>query len=106
MLTQQFFIQGLGCASYLIGDESTRTAAVIDPDREIQKSLDAAQAHAVTITHIIEPHLHADHVSGNTTLAARTGAPIYLPVDADAKFPHMDLKEGETLTLGNVQFQI
>ncbi len=114
MFTQQFFIEGLGCASYLIGDERTNTAAVIDPDRSVQKYLDAATGRGLKITHILETHLHADHVSGNTELVARlardetarTDATIFLPEGADAKFPHVDLREGETLTLGNLQFQI
>ena len=111
MFTQQFFIEGLGCASYLVGDEKTNTAAVIDPDRDTQKYLDAANERGLKITHIIETHLHADHVSGNTELAARLqtqghAADIYLPQNSDAKFPHIPLREGETLALGNIEFQI
>lgn len=106
MFTQQFFIQGLGCASYLIGDEHTHTAVVIDPDRDTKKYLDTAADHKFKITHIIETHLHADHVSGNTELAARTGATIYLPAGADAKFPHNDLSEGDTVKLGSVELRV
>lgn len=111
MFIQQFFIEGLGCASYLVGDEKTNTALVIDPDRDVQKYLDAAQARGLKITHIVETHLHADHVSGNTELAARraasgTPADIFIHEGADAKFPHIDLRHGETLTLGNVQIQV
>ena len=84
MFTQQFFIEGLGCASYLIGDERAHTAVVVDPDRHTQKYLDLAAAQKFKITHIIETHLHADHVSGNTKLATHTGADIYLPAAADA----------------------
>ncbi len=111
MFTQQFFIEGLGCASYFIADEKTQTAAVIDPDRDVQKYLDAANERGLKITHIIETHLHADHVSGNTELAARLqaqgqAANVYLPENSDAKFPHIALREGETLTLGSLEFQI
>lgn len=106
MFTQQFFIDGLGCASYLIGDEQTHTAVVIDPDRHVKPYLDAAAAHHFKITHIIETHLHADHVSGNTELSARIGADIYLPARADAKFPHTDLYQGDTLKLGDLELQI
>lgn len=109
MFIQQFFIEGLGCASYLIGDERTNTAAVIDPDRDVQKYLDAATERGLRITHIIETHLHADHVSGNTELAARLQAQdqtaeIYLPENSDAKFPHIPLRDGDRLILGNLQF--
>ena len=88
MYTQQFFVEGLACASYLVGCDSHGVAAVIDPDREIQKYLDAAGARGLTITHIIETHLHADHVSGNSDLAERTGAEIYIHEAGRAEFPH------------------
>jgi glyoxylase-like metal-dependent hydrolase (beta-lactamase superfamily II)/rhodanese-related sulfurtransferase len=103
MFLEQFFIPGLGCASYLVGDEKTNTAAVIDADRDVGKYLDAAHAQDLNIIYIIDTHMHADHVSGNTALAARTGAPIYLPENSGAKFPHTAFRDGETLTLGDVQ---
>lgn len=106
MFSQQFFIEGLGCASYLISDEKSRTAAVIDPDREVQKYIKAANALGAKITHIIETHLHADHVSGNRELQALTGADVYLHQGADARFPHVALEQGQTLALGSIQFQI
>lgn len=106
MFTQQFFIEGLGCASYLVGSDEQRVAAVIDPDRDVQKYLDAADEHGVKITHIIETHLHADHVSGNTELAARTGAKIFLHEQANAAFPHETLREGDTVSLGKVCVKI
>lgn len=111
MFTQQFFIEGLGCASYLVGDEKTNTALVIDPDRDVQKYLDVAQTLGSKITHVVETHLHADHVSGNTELVARLAAnnmtaDIFIHEGAYAKFPHIDLRHGETLTLGNVQIQV
>jgi len=106
MYVQQFFIEGLGCASYLIGCEGAGVAAVIDPDREVGKYLDAAQAHGLKITHIIETHLHADHVSGNTDLATRTGAEIYLHEASQATFPHKALREGDVIGLGNVRLEV
>ena len=87
MYHEQSFIEGLGCASYLVGCEAEGVAAVIDPDRDVKKYLDAAQAHGLQITHILETHLHADHVSGNTDLAKRTGAEIYIHEQARAGFP-------------------
>jgi glyoxylase-like metal-dependent hydrolase (beta-lactamase superfamily II)/rhodanese-related sulfurtransferase len=105
MYLQQFFIEGLGCASYLIGCESAGVAAVIDPDREVGKYLDAARARGLTITHILETHLHADHVSGNTDLAARTGADIYVHELAGALFPHKPVRSGDALRLGNIRLE-
>ncbi len=106
MYVQQFFIDGLGCASYLIGCEGAGIAAIVDPDRDVQKYLDAAQARGLKITHIVETHLHADHVSGNTDLAIRTGAAIYLHESSGATFDHQALKHGDALALGNVRLHV
>lgn len=106
MYSQQFFIDGLGCASYIVGCEAKGVAAIIDPDREVQKYLDAATARGLTITHIIETHLHADHVSGNSDLAARTGAAIYVHEASGAEFPHQPVKDGDVLELGNLRLKV
>src|SRR5512142_2515370 len=106
MYLQQFFVDGLGCASYLVGCEAKGSAAVIDPDRDVQKYLDTAAARGLQITQIIETHLHADHVSGNTDLAARTGAAVYLHEASGATFPHQPLKHADVLTLGNVRLHV
>ncbi len=106
MYTQQFFIDGLGCASYLIGSEAQGVAAVVDPDRDVRKYLQAAEERKLKITHIIETHLHADHVSGNSELAARTGAGIYLHAAAKAAFKHKSLNDGDRLQIGNVQIEV
>jgi hydroxyacylglutathione hydrolase len=106
MYLQQFFTDGLGCMSYLVGCEAEGVAAMIDPDRDVRRYLDAAASRGLTITHIVETHLHADHVSGNTDLAARTGAPIYIHQAAQAGFAHEPLKGGDVLQLGNVKIQV
>jgi len=106
MYMQQFFIDGLGCASYLVGCEEAGVAAVVDPDREVGKYIDAAKARGLKVTHIIETHLHADHVSGNTELAHRTGAQIYLHEAARAEFKHQPLKDGDILELGGVRLAV
>lgn len=106
MYTQQFFVEGLGCASYLIGCDAEGVAAVIDPERSIQQYLDAASARGLKITHIIETHLHADHVSGNTDLASHTGADIYLHEASGAGFDHKELREGDVIALGNIRLKV
>jgi hydroxyacylglutathione hydrolase len=106
MFTQQFFVDGLACASYLVGCESQGIAAVVDPDRDVRKYLKAAENRGLKITHIIETHLHADHVSGNTDLAARTGAEIYVHEASGAQFPHKFLKDGDVIELGNVRIRV
>lgn len=106
MYTQQFFVEGLGCASYLVGCEAKGVAAVVDPDREVQKYLDVAASRGLKITHIIETHLHADHVSGNSDLAARTGADIYVHEAGGAEFPHKPLKHEDVIELGNIRLKV
>jgi hydroxyacylglutathione hydrolase len=106
MYTQQFFVEGLGCASYIVGCESRGVAAVVDPDREVQKYLDAAASRGLKITHIIETHLHADHVSGNTDLAARTGADIYVHEASGAEFAHKPVKHEDLIELGNIRLKV
>ena len=105
MYTQQFFVEGLGCASYMVGCEAKGIAAVIDPDRQVQKYLDVAQSRGLKITHIIETHLHADHVSGNTDLAARTGADIYVYETSGAEYPHKPLKHEDVIELGKIRMR-
>lgn len=106
MYLQQFFTEGLGCASYLVGCEAEGVAAVVDPDRDVDRYLEAAAARGLKITHIIETHLHADHVSGNTDLAARTDAPIYIHEAAGVSYPHERLTAGDVLRLGNVKLEV
>ena len=106
MYLEQFFIDGLGCASYLIGCEGAGVAAVVDPDRDVRKYMAAAAARGLAITHIIETHLHADHVSGNTELQARTGADIYVHEGAGAEFEHRPLRAGDAIDLGNVRLTV
>ena len=106
MFTQQFFVEGLGCASYMVGCEAKGVAAVIDPDREIQKYIDVAAGRGLKITHIVETHLHADHVSGNTDLAARTGADIYVHEASGAEYSHKPLKHDDMIELGNIRLRV
>src|SRR5258708_30598146 len=78
MLFRQITHDDLGCASYLIGDEHAGVAAVVDPRFEIDEYLELARYRGVTITHVLETHNHADHVSGHGRLVAATGAQIHV----------------------------
>jgi glyoxylase-like metal-dependent hydrolase (beta-lactamase superfamily II) len=77
MLIQQFFVNGLAHASYLLG--GAKTCAIIDRRRDVQIYLDTAKTMGLKITHILETHLHADFISGHLDLAEKTGAKIYAP---------------------------
>ena len=103
MLFRQFTHDDLGCASYLVGDESAGVAAVVDPKFEIDEYLVAARYLGVSIEHVLETHNHADHVSGHGRLAAATGAAIHVHRLAGAEYPHEPFEDGWELELGRVR---
>src|ERR1700741_232951 len=98
MYFEQFYLGCLAHASYLLGSEGE--AVVVDPQRDVEIYLQAAQEHGLKIRHIFETHLHADFVSGHKELAARTGAAIYIGAQAGATFPHVPLADGFELRFG------
>lgn len=98
---EQFYLGCLAHASYLVS--SGGEAAVIDPQRDVAIYMDAAARRGVAIRHIIETHLHADFVSGHIELAERTGARIYLGEGSGAAFPHVAVKDGDSIRFGGCQ---
>ena len=99
---EHFFLGCLAHASYLVTSEGV--AAVIDPQRDVDIYLDAAREKGCKIEHIVETHLHADFVSGHCELAEKTGAKVYLGEKAGAKFPHIAVKDGDSIEFGNCRF--
>lgn len=91
--------RGKGCLSYLVG--AGRTAVVIDPSGDSDEYLGRAAARDWSITHVMDTHLHADHLSGARELAARAGAQLLLsPLDA-FEFAHGDLVDGMSIDVGD-----
>ena len=85
MYFQQFYLTCLSHASYMVGSEGV--ACVVDPQRDVALCIDEARAQGLRIEHVIEPHLHADFVSGHRELAERTGAKIYLGREPSLRTP-------------------
>lgn len=106
MYFKQITVSGLGCNSYVIGCPGARQAVVVDPKRDVQDYMDIARDEGMKITHIIETHVHADHVSGNQELKSRTGAPIYYGEGTPVTFDHQVLKEGDVIEFGMVKLEI
>ena len=106
MIFTQYYLDCLSQASYLIGDETTGRAVVVDPRRDVGEYLDDAAAAGLTIELIIETHFHADFLSGHLELAAATGAAIGYGEAADAEFPIRRLRDGERICLGDVTLEI
>ena len=102
MIFRQILHPATGCASYVFGCTGKRALAVVDPHIEhIDDYLAVAAAADAPIVAIIETHVQADHLSGATALADRTGAPIYLHEAAEVAFPHQTVHDGDEITLGN-----
>ena len=76
---------------------------MVDPQLEIEPYLEAAGQKAMRVSHIIETHVQADHVSGARRLAAVTGAPILVHEAAPVTFPHVGVADGEEHEMGNVR---
>lgn len=95
---ERFYLGCLAHASYMVG--SGGVAAIIDPQRDVDIYLEAADRKAWKIEHIIETHVHADFVSGHRELADRTGAHIYLGAGSGAQFPHVAVKDGDGIQFG------
>jgi glyoxylase-like metal-dependent hydrolase (beta-lactamase superfamily II)/rhodanese-related sulfurtransferase len=106
MYFAQHYLDCLSQASYLIGDETTGRAVVVDPRRDVEAYLDDAAAHGLEIVGVINTHFHADFVSGHRELAEATGAWIGYGRAARAEFEIRSLAEGERIVLGDVVLEI
>jgi len=103
MILKQFYLNCLAHASYLIGDEATGTAAVVDPQRDIDGYLACASEHGLRIAHVFLTHFHADFIAGHLELRDRTGAAIYLGAAARAEYEFRPLHDGDTVAFGRVR---
>ena len=106
MLFKQFYLACLAHASYIIGDEQTKVAAVIDPQRDIDLYLEFAQQHGLTIRQVFLTHLHADFIAGHLELRDRVGATIYLGAAARANYAFTPLSDGEAVEMGQVSIRV
>src|SRR5712671_432676 len=105
MILQQFYLNCLAYASYLVADEQTRTAAVVDPQRDVGQYLAFADAHGLRIAHVFLTHFHADFIAGHLELRDRTGATIYLGAAARAEYAFTPLHDGDLVELGRVRLK-
>jgi glyoxylase-like metal-dependent hydrolase (beta-lactamase superfamily II)/rhodanese-related sulfurtransferase len=106
MIFRQYYLACLSHASYLIGDEHTGRAVVVDPQRDISGYLTDAQEFGLAIERVIETHFHADFLSGHLELAHATGAVISYGEAAKPEFVAELLADGHILSLGDVTLQI
>jgi glyoxylase-like metal-dependent hydrolase (beta-lactamase superfamily II) len=105
MIFKQFYLNCLAHASYLIGDEETRTAVVVDPQRDIERYLEFAAENKLQTKHVILTHLHADFIAGHLELRDRAGATIYLGAKAQAEYRFTPLADGSVVEFGRVRLK-
>ena len=104
MILQQFYLNCLAHASYVIGDEETGIAAVVDPQRDIDGYVTFASDHGLRIAHVFLTHFHADFIAGHLELRDRTGATIYLGGAASAEYAFQPLHDGDVVEFGRARF--
>lgn len=103
MFFHQILRTDIGCAAYIVGSNDAGLAAVVDPRIDmVEEILDVLQREGLQLRYIVETHNHADHVSGHHQLAAATGATIAVSALAGAAYPHLPLRDGDELELGEV----
>ncbi len=114
MFFKRFYDTALAQASYMIGCQRTGEAVVVDPNRDVQQYLEAAEKEGLRVTQVTETHIHADFVSGARELAARTGAQLLLSDEGDADWKYAFaakdgarlLKDGDHVMVGNIRLDV
>jgi hydroxyacylglutathione hydrolase len=105
VILHQFYLNCLAHASYIIGDEQTRIAAVVDPQRDVDRYLAFAAEHGLQIRHVFLTHLHADFVAGHLELRDRLGARIYLGAAAKTEYRFTPLRDDTVVEFGRVRLR-
>ncbi len=106
MVLKQYYLGCLAHASYLLADEVSRIAVVVDPQRDIQQYLDDADRLGVKIRHVFLTHFHADFLAGHLELRDRCGADIRLGSKAQAEYSFVPMKDGEALEFTRMRLQV
>jgi glyoxylase-like metal-dependent hydrolase (beta-lactamase superfamily II)/rhodanese-related sulfurtransferase len=106
MILEQYYLGCLAHASYLIADQVSRQAVVIDPQRDIKQYLLDAKQLDCTIGHVILTHMHADFIAGHLELRDRVGATIHLGAQASAEYAFTPMGDGDELRLGGVRLSV
>src|SRR5882724_4039700 len=106
MILNQFYLGCLAHASYLLGDEASSTAIIVDPQRDIQQHLAEAEKLGLQIRHVFLTHFHADFIAGHLELRDRCGATIHLGSRAQAEYGFVPMKDGATLDFPGLRLQV
>jgi len=106
MYFQRYYLGCLAHGSYMIADEETKIAAVVDPQRDIDQYLADAAEHGFQIKYVFLTHFHADFVAGHIELRDKAGAKIYLGEQAQAEYEFTAVKDGDVVEFGKVRLSI
>ena len=106
MILKQYYLGCLAHASYLLGDEASANAIIVDPQRDIQQYLADAEKFGLQIRHVFLTHFHADFLAGHLELRDRCGATIHLGSRAQAEYPLVAMKDGDTLDFPGLRLQV
>ncbi len=106
MRIQQYNLSCLSHMSYMLMDEKTRTAAVIDPQRDVEQYLKDAAQEGYRIRHVFLTHFHADFLAGHLELRDKTGAAIHLGRRGETEYPVVHAKDGDLIEFGDLRLQI
>ena len=106
MILKQYYLGCLAHASYLLGDEASHTAVIVDPQRDIQQYLDDAEKLGLQIRHVFLSHFHADFIAGHLELRDRCSATIHLGARAVAEYAFDPMHDGDTLDFPGMRLQV
>jgi hydroxyacylglutathione hydrolase len=110
MLFERFEVEGLAHYSYAVGCPQAGALAIVDPERNVDRYLAYAAGRGMTISHVLETHIHADYASGTRALADRAGAQVCVSgydkgEQYETAFSHSDLVDGEAIEFGGVRIR-
>ncbi|CAN5629662.1 MBL fold hydrolase [soil metagenome] len=106
MIFRQFYLESLGHASYLVGDERTGEALVLDPRRDVDIYFAAARAHGMRMTHAIDTHGHNDYLTGIREVAARQKVEVLGYAEAPLGYAYRAVRDGEVLEMGDTAIEV
>src|SRR5262245_23609902 len=105
MILKQYYLGCLAHASYMVADQEAGTAAVVDPQRDVDEYIEDAPRLGCTIDHVVLTHFHADFVAGHLELRDREGSRIHLGERAEAEYAFAPLADGDSIEIGRVRIE-
>lgn len=113
MFMRLIYDEKLAQGAYLIGCQKTGEAIVVDPQRDVDRYIEIAEANELKIVAVAETHIHADFVSGAREMAERTGARVYVSGEGGddwqsrwvGGYDHTILRDGDSFSIGNIEFR-